>query len=188
MQSYIYVQKDGLICVITHYCQRLFVLSCQLLFLAVDIWKEHFFFGTGGWGYKHFALAKMKEQEIRAMHAYLGNLGTENIHNDYLQFLVEHGFIGFACLVVIVVMLVWPLGRMWRALLSVVRFTPPKEQPPPPVAIFVIPAPVFCILMTATATFLHGFGDCPLRSPAVLMLFFCELAAMDGFLPRLKEQ
>ena len=44
------------------------------------------------------------------------------------------------------------------------------------------------ILAGATATFIHGFGDCPLRSPAVLSLFFIELAAMDGFLPRLREK
>ncbi|MBR4604571.1 MAG: hypothetical protein IKO43_06985, partial [Kiritimatiellae bacterium] len=88
----------------------------------------------------------------------------------------------------IVVMLLWPLGAVWKAMMNSIRFIPPKEQPPRPVQIFVIPAPVFCILAGATATFIHGFGDCPLRSPAVLSLFFIELAAMDGFLPRLHEK
>ena len=68
-----------------------------------------------------------------------------------------------------------------------IRFTPVKDQPPQPVQLFVLPAPVFCILATAVATFIHGFGDCPLRSPAVLTLFFVSLACMDGFLPHVRR-
>ncbi|MBO7483332.1 MAG: O-antigen ligase family protein [Kiritimatiellae bacterium] len=151
--------------------------------VAVEVWKDNFLFGCGGWGYKHFCIPKMMDDEIRQ----LQSVGGINVHNDYLQFLAEHGLVGFGCLVALVVMLVWPLGRVWKALLTAVRFTPPKEQPAKPHAIFVLPAPVFCILMTALATFVHGFGDCPLRSPAVLTLFFVSLAAMDGFLPRLKD-
>lgn len=152
--------------------------------VATEVWKDNLFFGCGGWGYKHFCIPKMTPKELRQ----LQTVGGINVHNDYLQFLAEHGFVGFGCLVAMVVMLVWPLGKMWRALMSMIRFTPPKEQPPKPVSIFVLPAPVFCILMTALATFIHGFGDCPLRSPAVLTLFFASLAAMDGFLPHLKER
>ena len=48
-------------------------------------------------------------------------------------------------------------------------------------------APAFCILMAAVATVIHAFGDCPLRSPAVLTLFFVSLAAVDGFLPKIQE-
>ncbi len=152
--------------------------------VATEIWKDNFLFGCGGWGYKHFCIPKMTEAELRKIQA----VGGINVHNDYLQFLAEHGLVGFGCLVAIVVFLLWPLGRVWRALMSAVRFTPPKEQPAKPYAIFVLPAPVFCILMTALATFVHGFGDCPLRSPAVLTLFFVSLAAIDGFLPRLKTK
>ena len=86
----------------------------------------------------------------------------------------------------VVVLLVRPLGRVWRAMYNAVRFTPNREQPPMPVSLFVVPAPVFFILAGAAATFIHGFGDCPFRSPAVLTLFLTSLAAMDGYLPRLK--
>ena len=41
----------------------------------------------------------------------------------------------------------------------------------------------FCILMAALATFIHGFGDCPLRSAAILALFYVSLASVPGFLP-----
>ena len=152
--------------------------------VAFEVFKDAPLFGVGGWGYKHLCIPKMTEKELRNIQ----QVGGINVHNDYLQFLAEHGIVGFGCMVAIVVMLLWPLGAVWKAMMNSIRFIPPKEQPPRPVQIFVIPAPVFCILAGATATFIHGFGDCPLRSPAVLSLFFIELAAMDGFLPRLHEK
>ena len=151
--------------------------------VATEIWKDHFLFGVGGWGYKHFCIPYMTEKELREIQT----VGGINVHNDYLQFLAEHGLVGFGAMVVIVFLLLYPFGGVWKAMVQSVRFIPNKDQPPQPVQIFVIPAPVFCILLTATATFIHGFGDCPLRSPAVLSLFFVSLAAMDGFLPRLRR-
>ena len=130
-------------------------------------------------------------EELKAWEKDLRSIqmtGGINVHNDYLQFMAEHGGVGFACLVAIVVLLVMPLGKVWRAMYNAVRFTPNKDQPPVPVGLFVLPAPVFFILAAASATFVHGFGDCPLRSPAVLTLFLASLAAMDGYLPRLREE
>lgn len=152
--------------------------------VAFSVWKDHPFFGCGGWGYKHFCIPKMTDEEFEQ----LQQIGGINVHNDYMQFLAEHGAVGLLLLFSFIVALVWPLGRVWRALVGAVRFTKPKDQPPKPIAIFALPAPVFCILATALATMLHALGDCPLRSPAVLTLFFVSLAAMDGFLPRLKDE
>ncbi len=152
--------------------------------VATEIWKDHLLFGCGGWGYKHLCIPKMTDKEL----SQIQQVGGINVHNDYLQFLAEHGLVGFSLIVAVAVLAVWPIGRIWRALMTTVRFIPPKEQPPRPVAVFVLPAPVFFILSAAVATFIHGFGDCPLRSPAVLTLFFVSLAAVDGFLPRLKGE
>ena len=152
--------------------------------VATEIWKAHPLFGVGGWGYKHFSLQYMTDKELRQVQ----KAGGINVHNDYLQFLAEHGIIGLGLLVAVVLMTVWPFGRVWKELLNAYRFNPPKEQPPQPAQIFVIPAPVFCIFMTAAATLIHAFGDCPLRSPAVLSLFLVSLAAVDGFLPRIKKR
>ncbi len=151
--------------------------------VATEIWKDNMLFGCGGWGYKHFCIPKMTDAELRKIQA----VGGINVHNDYLQFLAEHGIVGFGCLVVMFMMLIWPLGRIWKALAASIRFVPPEEQPPSPKSLFVLPATVFCILATTVATLVHSFGDCALRSPAVLTLFFLSLASMDGFLPRLKE-
>ena len=133
--------------------------------VATEIWKDNFAFGIGGWGYKHFCLQYMTDKELRQIQ-----------------------MVGVGLMVTVVVLLLMPLGRVWRAMVDSIRFIPNKEQPPQPVQLFVIPAPVFCILATAVATFIHGFGDCPLRSPAVLSLFFVSLACIDGFLPRLKKR
>ena len=110
-------------------------------------------------------------------------IGGINVHNDYLQLLAEHGTVGFGLLVAMVVLLIMPIAKAWKVLMKATRFLSKKEAPPSPVAFFVLPAPVFCILLTALATLIHAFGDCPLRSPAVLTLFFVSLAAMPGFLP-----
>ncbi len=152
--------------------------------VATEIWKDNFLFGVGGWGYRHFCIQNMTDEELRTMQTS----GGANVHNDYLQFLAEHGIVGFGLIVAIVVLLIWPIGSAWKALVQSVRFLPAKDQPPRPVQIFVLPAPVFCILLAGTAVFVHAFGDCPFRSPAVLSLFFVSLAAAEGFLPRLHRE
>ena len=148
--------------------------------VATEIWKDHPIFGVGGWGYIHFCIPKMTRSEYRNIQ----KVGGINVHNDYLQVLAEHGAVGFGALVAMVLLLVWPVFRTWTWLVKSVRFMKKKDQPPQPIHIFALPAPAFCILTTAVATLIHSFGDCPMRSPAVLTLFFVSLAAIPGFLPK----
>ena len=150
--------------------------------VAPAIWKDHPLFGVGGWGYAHFSAAKMKALDI-PLHQ-LQKVGGANVHNDYLQCLVELGLAGFAALVAIVVLLLWPVVDQWRALIIDLRFGKRTKQVAKPIAIFALPAPAFFILVTALSTMVHAFGDCPFRSCAVLDLFFISLAAIPGFLPR----
>lgn len=149
--------------------------------VATDIWKDHLLFGVGGWGYRHFCAQKMSPSERIALRAP----GSANVHNDSLQFLAEHGLVGFGAIVVMVLMLLWPVFKTWAWLVKGVRFMKKKEQPPQPVQIFALPAPAFCILVAVASTLIHSFGDCPLRSPAILTLFFVSLAAIPGFLPKI---
>lgn len=151
--------------------------------VATEIWKKYPVFGCGGWGYKHLSIPEMTDGE----YARFQKVGGANVHNDPVQFLCEHGALGVVLLVTMLVMLVWPLGRVWKAIIASVRFQKPKDQPPRPLTVFALPAPVFCILLSAVATLVHSLGDCPLRSPAVLSLLFVSLAATDGFMPRIKE-
>ena len=106
------------------------------------------------------------------------------MHNDYLQFLVEHGLVGLGALVAFALLLLWPVFRTWAWLVKGSRFQSKRDRPPQPVQIFALPAPAFCILTADSVALLHAFGDCPLRSPAILTLFFVSLAAIPGFLPK----
>lgn len=151
--------------------------------VAGEIWKDHPLFGCGGWGYVHFCIPKMTPEELKKIQM----VGGINVHNDHLQFLAEHGLVGFGALVALVLLLVWPVGRVWHKLAKQARFTTGKNRPPRPTQIFAMPAAVFCMFVPVIASLIHAFGDCPFRSPAVLTLFFIVLAAMPGFLPKMKE-
>ena len=144
--------------------------------VATELWHEHMFFGIGGWGYIHFSPLKLPPRR------YWGP-GSANVHNDHLQFLLEHGLIGYLCLVVMVVLLLSPLCNAWMRLSKSVRFLPKRSQPPPPQALFALPGSAFAVLVAAAIPVLHAFGDCPLRSSAVLSLFFTSLACVTGYLP-----
>lgn len=146
--------------------------------VANEIWRDYRLFGCGGWGYVHFCIPKMTREEYKNMQV----VGGINVHNDYLQFLAEHGIVGFGALAAMVVLLLLPIFVSWWRMGKNLRFTK-KNLPPKPMLIFVLPAPVFFILVTVVATLIHAFGDCPLRSPAVLTLFFVSLAALPGFMP-----
>ena len=148
--------------------------------VASDLWKDHPIFGIGGWGFKHFYYRKMTKSELRTM----GDIGGINVHNDYMQFLAEHGLVGFGAIIAMIALLLWPVFVKWAWLVKGVRFMKKKDQPPQPVQVFALPAPAFCILTALTATLIHAFGDCPLRSPAILTLFLVALAAIPGFLPK----
>jgi O-antigen ligase len=149
--------------------------------VATELWKDNWLFGCGGWGYIHYSIPKMTDEERKQMQM----VGGINVHNDYLQFLAEHGAVGFGAIVAVVVMLLAPAVRTWRILVKTARFSKAKNRPPSPVQIFAMPASVFYILAAAAATCIHSFGDCPMRSAAVMSLFFVMLAATEGFLPKI---
>ena len=149
--------------------------------VATALWRDHKLFGCGGWGYKHFCRAKMEDLQLDTRHIQL--VGGINVHNDYLQLLAEHGAVGFGALAALFALLLRPVVSQWRAMLRDLRFRKGKSLPPRPVAIFVLPAPVFFILASCLATMIHAFGDCPLRSAATLSLLVVSLAALPGFMP-----
>ena len=153
--------------------------------VATAIWRDHPIFGIGGWGYPHFCADKMKELEIPIRE--LQRDGGANVHNDHLQFLMEHGLVGFGLMLAILVILIRPIVKQWRGLVQALRFKKGKDLPPKPLLIFALPAPVFFILVAAFAVMIHAFCDCPLRSCAVLDLLFISLAALPGFMSKPQE-
>lgn len=145
--------------------------------MATQIWRENLLFGCGGWGY-----ARICDERLPIR--YNKGSGAANVHNDHLQFLTEHGLVGYGLLVACVVLLLIPTGRAWIKISKGTRFLPVKRQPPPPQSFFALPGSAFAMLVAAAVPVVHAFGDCPLRSPAVLTLFFVTLACVGGYLPR----
>ena len=150
--------------------------------VATSIWMDHLLFGVGGWGYAHFCSDKMDELGIPLRN--LQGVGGANVHNDHLQFLMEHGLVGFGMLVTLLVLLVRPIIRQWRAMINDLRFKKGGSRPPKPIQIFALPAAAFFMLVSVSAVMIHAFGDCPLRSCAILALLFVSLAAIPGFMPK----
>ena len=148
--------------------------------VATDLFKDHPVFGVGGWGYRHLCRTKMTEKE----NANVWCTGGANVHNDYLQFLCEHGSVGCLLLLAIFLLLVAPLFMAWYGLYRTARFTKEDKAPPKPRAIYCLPAGAFWILLGDTALLIHAFGDCPMRAGSILGLFFVSLACAEGYLPR----
>ena len=150
--------------------------------VATSIWRDHSLFGVGGWGYAHFCVPKMRELGLSGREIQTD--GGINVHNDHLQFLMEHGIVGFGMMLALLALLVRQVAREWRVLVREARFKKGKDAPPKPVQIFALPAAPFSILVAVSAVMIHAFGDCPLRSCAILDLVFVSLAALPGFMSK----
>lgn len=153
--------------------------------VASELLSDYPAFGCGGWGYAYLSPEKVPEVAARAAR-YGWGVGSANVHNDYMQFLCEHGIIGFVLLVTIVVLAVLPAARRWKKMAVVARFSRHTGLPWPK-GFFCFPPAGIAIYTSAAATMIHAFGDCPLRSPAVLSLFFVQLVLVEGYLPRGSE-
>ena len=145
--------------------------------VASGIFRDHMLFGVGGWGYKHFCLEYMTDEDRRHLQA----VGGVNVHNDYLQFLCEHGAVGAGLLLLIVLFLFVPIFKDWGHRVRVSHFVKGAELPHP-TALFCVPAAVVGVLLAAIANLIHAFGDCVFRSPAVMSQFLILLVAATGFL------
>lgn len=150
--------------------------------VATAIWSDHKLFGCGGWGYKHFCVPKMKELKMNVKRS-LQMQGGANVHNDYLQFLAEHGLVGFGAMVLLAILLYIPVACQWAQSVKDLRFKKEAAKMPKPLEIFALPAPAFIVTVAVIATLIHAFGDCPLRSSAVLSLVYISIAAIGGFMP-----
>ena len=151
--------------------------------IALELVKKYPVFGCGGWGYKHLSLNQMTPDDLKNPQA----IGAANVHNDYLQFLCEHGIVGLGCLVAIFFCLIVPIFRDWGRLYRAARFLSPEAAPASPRAIYCFPPGAFWILVGCFAVAFHAVADAPLRSGAVLSLFFVSLACADGYLPHQSE-
>jgi O-antigen ligase len=96
--------------------------------------------------------------------SFYTNLTIDKAHNDYLQFLVETGVVGF-------VIIGWFLFSVYRAGLRKVRTSPHDFNGHVALA----------ALLGVTGILVHSFVDFNLQIPAnaVLFLVLCTLAGME---------
>ena len=147
--------------------------------VATAIFKEYPFFGVGNWGYRHLCREYMTPEEQKGIQLN----GGANVHNDYLQFLCEFGAVGTALIVSFFVMLILPVVRDWYRFYHVSKFTRPGDTVIPTIAVYSLPSPIFWTFTGVIFVLIHAFGDCPLRSGAVMCALLTALASTEGFLP-----
>lgn len=122
---------------------------------AWAIWREHPWFGVGGWGYRYLVADHVPEKYWPA----LETRGWANVHVDGLQFLAEFGAVGMGLLLA-------ALGAMIRE----VRASRCGRRD------------AFCA-MAATGlllTVVFSFVDIPFRCPAILYTWVALLAALPA--------
>ena len=141
---------------------------------AWKIWREHPWFGVGGCGYRHYVCLVLDETKRALLHR-----GGANVHNDSLQFLVEHGVVGFGLMIGAVAVLLTPIfRRLWLAHATNVDGWTGERW------LLLRVSPITILLLTGTTlTFLESLIDLPFRSPAILVTWCIALACAPAFLP-----
>ncbi len=141
---------------------------------AFRIWEDHPWFGVGGMGYRHYVGLYLEKEKWALLHR-----GTDNVHNDCVQFLCEHGAIGFGLMLAAVVVLLLPIVRR----LLIARHAGRDKWDGERWLVFRISPITLAIVAGATITFVHSVIDIPFRSPAILVTWAIALACAPAFLP-----
>ncbi len=150
--------------------------------VAQAIFWDHPLFGVGGWGYPHYQVQYLSPEEIKRMQID----GGANVHNDTLQFLAEQGAIGYALIILCVVLLVVPV--LWRAwLVCRVKITDSEGNPCKAGQFYRFPIPLVGVVIGTGATICHSLGDLPFRDPAVMLVWVLAWACVPGWIPNIRK-
>ncbi len=147
--------------------------------LALRQHAAHPWFGTGAWSFR-WLNATYIDPDLPEERAWLRNrmgVGQANVHNDTLQFLAEHGWVGFGLMLGCVAALVLPF---LKALLGSPARTVSDAQADRCWANRLNVACLFVLLAT-TMIALHSFIDLVFRSPACMLLYALMLACAPAF-------
>ena len=142
---------------------------------ALDIWQDHPWAGTGGWGFRRFVALYMGPDRYE----YLRAAGRANVHNDAIQYLCEHGAIGATLILTLILTLI---GQTLYRLTRMPRLLERGSMAPRSWFASVSPV-VWFILLGTTATVIHSVIDLPFRSMAIISVWFTALAAAPGLIP-----
>jgi len=146
---------------------------------AFHIWRHHPWFGVGACGARRYV--SLKAYENRPI---FSQTWGDNVRNDPMQFLAEHGIVGFGLMLGAAVLLFIPFcRRLWHAheTQSLGRTGSGSlflRLSPIAVTLFV------GVLLIAA----YSLIDLPFRSPAVLVMWVAALACAPAFLPVARGQ
>ena len=151
----------------------------KLVDSAVSIWMDYPWTGVGGWGFRRFVGLYLSPEEWD----YLLSAGRANVHNDAVQFLCEHGAIGFGLMCALVISLLahflFRLGQMER---KVSELGTPSTW-------FGSISPVSLSCLAAVAAMaVHSTIDLPFRSVATTLVWFIALSCTPYLIPKRKAK
>ena len=137
--------------------------------LALRQHDAHPWFGTGAWSFRwlNSSYIDAANPEEREWYQLRKNVGQGNVHNDTLQFLAEHGWIGFGMMLGCVAALFLPfLAAFLRSPGQTV-----SDQQADRCWLNRLNVAGVYIFAATTLIALHSFMDLVFRSPACMMLY-----------------
>ena len=148
--------------------------------LALRQAADHPWFGTGAWSFRWLNAKYIRPDVLEEQAWYKARLGSgqANVHNDTLQFLAEHGWVGFGLMLGCIASLCLPF--LWQLLRSpqiVVNDDLADRTWFNRINAFYLYAFVGTALIAA-----HSFIDLVFRSPACMMLYGLFFVCAEGFL------
>lgn len=146
---------------------------------AWRVWKDYPWSGVGGWGFRRYVGLYLDPSQWDQLRSH----GRANVHNDFMQFLCEHGTIGVGLMLGTIFVLLVPI---FVRLVGVMR-TPPIDEPVDRPFLHRVSPVVLAILLGTTCTVAHSMIDLPFRSPAILVTWVICLATVPALLPKPKK-
>lgn len=130
-------------------------LRLTLAMAAWDMWKQHPWFGVGGWGFRYLLAFHIPEEQWDTV---VTRYGRANVHMDWLQFLAEFGLVGVG-------LMLWAGGLLTRDFVRAFRRHDPLG--------LMLGVGMGMVIM-------HSIIDLPFRCPAVLYTWLLALTALPA--------
>ena len=150
--------------------------------LAIRQLEDFPLFGAGAWSFRWLNINYINKDdpEEKTWLRSRQGVGQANVHNDALQFLAEHGWVGFGLMLACIAALAIPF---WQALLRSPSI-PMNDTVADRVWFNRICAYCVFALVATTLIAAHSFIDLIFRSPACMMLYGLLFVCAEGFVPK----